>query len=178
MDSTADAHSADETDFLLFLNGLIAYADENDPENTSEDFAFYRSGEEGAKDVPALLRIYQGKYERPIQSSATNILTNAGIRLPEPEPAAAFADLKSLRALESLLKDAEETDKTFEADPDYTIALFDSEGALMEKEVSPLLLWIHDGHLYFKTAPEAKIMRAAVKPDGLTEFLESFKNKA
>lgn len=173
MDKLENEDAADKTDFLLFLDGLLAYADENDPENTAEDFAFYRSEDESEEDIPAQLRIYEGKLEKTAEVTSSNIFTNSIKK--HAEPLATFADLETLRSLRELLKDAEETDKVFETDPTLTIALFDSEDKLMDDKVSPLLIWVHDGHIYFQTAPEAKIMRASIKPEEIAEFLESFK---
>lgn len=169
MDGSMETTKIDEGDLLFFINGLINYADENDRANTAEDFVFYRDPKSG-ENTPAELRIYNGIYDISVSGFAVsepfNNTNTAG------KPAAAFADLESLRALAAIFADAEESEESFDKDPDYTILIFDRSGNQMEAELSPLLLWISDGSIYFKTSPEAKLMLASVGAEKLAKLID------
>ena len=166
-----------EKSFQTYLEELIAYADENPPESTDEDYAFFRE-DEAEERAPVTIRIYEGEYEKPEErASASNLFTANVKNEEEQQPKAEFADLSNLRFLDTLFKGAEVTDKTFDTQPSYTIGVFDLDGKLMDEKVLPLRLWVHGGHIYFEADAQGTMLRATVKPDELTKLIEALENK-
>lgn len=158
-----------ENDFLLFLSGLVKYADENNCTNGEEGFAFYR--EDNQQNSPVELRIYEGQYNAP-----EDIIKNKNTEKDEPESLVSFTDLKNLRAMYRLFKEAEETDRTFDNDSSYTVAVFTQDGKLLKEEkVTTMHIWLVDENIYFKTSPDAKIMCSVCKAEDMTKLLDSIK---
>lgn len=165
--SNFGGQTIDETDFLFFLNGLLNNADKNTADDKDESYTVLPL-ETG--NIPVSFALYEGLYKAPEDTVVNNFQ-----KAEKPEPLAAFADLGSIRALSLILKDAAETEQRFSSEPTYTIGVFDESGKLMDEKISLLSLWVHEGKIYFKTAPEGKIMLSALKADEFSHFIEEQK---